>query len=452
MIIRFTVSNFLSFKEETEFNMLTGDIKRHPHHVYKHPNVDVLRAAAIYGANGAGKSNLIKAISILNDIVNGYDVLDHYQKFKLSSETIDKPTRLEVEFEINNNFYAYGLEFYTDRIAEEWFYKLGFENDDELIFERKTDTNYKHKLTLSEKYLLTDKDKYFVQFYEEELIKAKQTFVAISQAERIIDISYLLDWFKENLHIINIDHKELSLTGNLAKSEEFNSWFNSIVKSINVGIEAIKVRNLPNQTDEHSIRFKKEIESKLRENPESFRNIQLEESEENAYLTAVLENDEVVFKTFTCEHRDNQGNLIPFLPNEESDGTKKLFELIPVMGEISEVDHTYIIDEIDRSIHPSLLKIFMTKLMEMQDLKGQIIFTTHESNLLDLDIFRQDEIWFAEKNKEGATQLYPLSDFKTRADLDIRRGYLNGRFGAIPFLGNLEQFNWNQHEKAESSL
>ena len=79
----------------------------------------------------------------------------------------------------------------------------------------------------------------------------------------------------------------------------------------------------------------------------------------------------------------------------------------------------------------------------------QRLFTTHESNLLDLDIFRQDEIWFAEKNQEGATQFYPLSEFKIRYDLDIRKGYLNGRFGAIPFLENLEKLNQNTHAEEE---
>jgi uncharacterized protein len=451
MLIRFTVSNFLSFKDETEFNMLTGDVKRHPHHVYKREHIDVLRAAAIYGANGAGKSNLIKAISMLIDIVNGYnEVLDYHQKFKLSKENLSKPTHLEIEFEINNISYAYGLEFYSDRISEEWFYKLGFEKDDEIIFERKTDENHKHKLILADKYLLNERDKFFVEFYEEELIKSKEAFVSLSQAERIIDISYLQDWFNENIHIININDKDLNLVGSLARSTEFCFWFNSIIKSINVGIEEVTVRNFnPNQTDEHFTEFKKDIEQKLRDNPDSFRNIALGENNENSYAVAILENDEVVFKTFTTEHKGNDGILIPFLPQEESDGTKKLFELIPIMGEIEEVEHTYLIDEIDRSIHPALLKIFMKKLMEMTNSKGQIIFTTHESNLLDLDIFRQDEIWFAEKNKEGATEFYPLSDFKPRYDLDIRKGYLNGRFGAIPFLGDLEKLNWNNHAETK---
>ncbi|WP_432327511.1 AAA family ATPase [Mucilaginibacter sp. P25] len=92
------------------------------------------------------------------------------------------------------------------------------------------------------------------------------------------------------------------------------------------------------------------------------------------------------------------------------------------------------------------MKEFIRKILSTSDRKGQLIFTTHESNLLDLDIFRQDEIWFAEKNKEGATSFYPLSDYEIRTDLDIRKGYLSGRFGAIPFLANLKDLNWAKNE------
>ncbi|MBC7554628.1 MAG: AAA family ATPase, partial [Taibaiella sp.] len=107
---------------------------------------------------------------------------------------------------------------------------------------------------------------------------------------------------------------------------------------------------------------------------------------------------------------------------------------------------TYIVDEIDQSLHPALLYKLIQKIMADTETKGQLIFTTHDSNLLDLNIFRQDEIWFAEKDKmKGSTQLYSLNEYKPRYDLDIRKGYLKGRFGAIPFLANLDELNWHDH-------
>jgi hypothetical protein len=106
-------------------------------------------------------------------------------------------------------------------------------------------------------------------------------------------------------------------------------------------------------------------------------------------------------------------------------------------------DYTYVIDEIDRSLHPTLVRALVSKIVTDKNMKGQLIFTTHDAGLLDGKIFRNDEIWFAEKDRETQnTHLYTLDEFKPRADLDIEKGYLNGRFGAIPFLAKLNELNW----------
>jgi len=113
---------------------------------------------------------------------------------------------------------------------------------------------------------------------------------------------------------------------------------------------------------------------------------------------------------------------------------------------------TVLIDEIDQSIHPSLLREFVAKVQNNPDKLGQLIFTTHESNLLDMDLFRQDEIWFSVKNKEGASQFYPLSEYNVRPDLDIRKGYLSERFGAIPFLADLKNLKWGEYVQEEQGI
>ena len=134
---------------------------------------------------------------------------------------------------------------------------------------------------------------------------------------------------------------------------------------------------------------------------------------------------------------------------QESDGTQRLLDFIPAIVSILHNDSTYIIDEIDQSLHPALIRALIQKIMNDDTTQGQIVFSTHESNLIDLEIFRQDEIWFAEKDKAaGSTQLYSLSDYKPRYDLDIRKGYLQGRFGAIPFLDDLKNLNWHIKENA----
>ena len=126
--------------------------------------------------------------------------------------------------------------------------------------------------------------------------------------------------------------------------------------------------------------------------------------------------------------------------DDESDGTRRLLNLLPALHHLRTNSAVYFIDEIDRSMHPELVWKFLEFFLKScEGGQRQIIVTTHESNLLDLDLLRRDEIWFAEKNQSGATQLYSMTDFNVRKDLEISKHYLQGRFGAIPFLGNLDR-------------
>ena len=151
----------------------------------------------------------------------------------------------------------------------------------------------------------------------------------------------------------------------------------------------------------------------------------------------------MIVKKAISYHKNSQNEDVVFMISEESDGTKRLIDLTPAFFNILIHDQTYVVDEIDRSLHPSMLCAIIRKALKAEQTIGQLIFTSHESNLLNLDIFRQDEIWFVEKeDKGGDTKLYSLNEFKPRHDLDIRKGYLTGRFGAIPFLADIHDLNW----------
>jgi AAA15 family ATPase/GTPase len=138
-------------------------------------------------------------------------------------------------------------------------------------------------------------------------------------------------------------------------------------------------------------------------------------------------------------HEPEPGKTIRMELSEESDGTRRLLNLIPALHPTAFIGVVHVIDEIDRSLHPILVKEFLEFFLKSGvGEPRQVIVTTHESNLLDQELLRRDEIWFAEKDSTGATRLYSLLDFKVRNDLEIRKHYLQGRFGAIPFLGNLD--------------
>ena len=163
----------------------------------------------------------------------------------------------------------------------------------------------------------------------------------------------------------------------------------------------------------------------------------------------VKEGDEVFAKRLLLEHRGEDGLHYEFRLEEESDGTLRLLDFIPAFQEVTFEQKVLVIDELERSIHPLMAKELVNKFSQDAETKGQLIFTTHESNLLDQSIFRQDEIWFAEKDKTGSTDLYSLSDFKEHNTTDIRKGYLNGRYGAVPFLANLQDLNWHAYDFEE---
>lgn len=445
MLIRFTVSNFLSFDEEREFNMLPGSFKTHKHHVYSAGKIEVLKAAAIYGANGAGKSNLIKAIYFLKDTVRkgGIDQSIDDKKFKLNKKYFDKPSSFEIEFSLGKKIYSYGISINHKDILEEWLFESGITTDDKLIFERKLTKNGKTSISMADKYLKTDKDVLLKELFEERLLEKHKLLIGMTDFLKIDEINDVKGWINNKLDIIFPDKNLHGILPLLLTSDRLRLFMNQLLVSFDTGIHNLETEEV--DFDKFS------VESNEKANKKTIEDIvRINKMLINNELSAVIlmgKDGKLIVKKTVSVHKDNLGEDVQFKLSEESDGTKRLLDFVPALDNLLQQDRTYLIDEIDRSLHPSLLCMMVHKIMNDDTTKGQIIFTTHESNLLDLDIFRQDEIWFVEKDrKTGGTQLYSLSEFKPRYDLDIRKGYLKGRFGAIPFLANLQDLNWDKYE------
>lgn len=449
MIVRFTGENILSFNKETEFNMLTGDIRRLPEHVFKFPKVEILKSAIIYGANGAGKSNLFAAISILRSaVLEGHiDIINPKSYFRLGKNE-NKASTFEIEFIKDKVGYAYGLSIYKGVVKEEWLYVLHFgKKEDELIFERKSISKGKESLKLSSKYTRSPKEKILVELYEEELLKPNNLFIHLAKDKKFKEITAAFQWFEDYMYFVfpkmgNLDFIKLFLDNN-----QFKVFLNETISNFETGIKEIEVQSIPlNQYfGEDNIPERDRILRAVYQGETlpvgSFGN-----------AIALLENGQPVVKKIISYHENDHGELVEFDLSEESDGTLRLIDFIPLLYLLIAAPVTIFIDEVDQSIHPSLLKDFITKIQQTPTRNGQIIMTTHESNLLDLDLFRQDEIWLVEKNQKGESHFYPLSDFNIRPDLDVRKGYLSGRFGAIPLLANLKDLNWEKYAEAEQGV
>lgn len=211
-----------------------------------------------------------------------------------------------------------------------------------------------------------------------------------------------------------------------------------------------------------------DFEHHFSEMPASLReelNQQLTEADENSmimietvpgkrYLLMKEEQEQISLMQLKTKHRNDKGQLVDFSISEESDGTQRLINLVPALFILKKNPEKVIfLDELDRRLHPLLSRQFLEFFLQCktEDSRNQLIFTTHDTNLFDLDLLRRDGIWFVEKNQQGASHLYLLAEFKIRPDLKVEKGYLNGRFGAIPFFGNICNLGWFDCETEPSS-
>jgi len=443
MLIRFVVSNFLSFNEESDFNMIAGSFKTHKHHVYNIGKVDVLKSAVFYGANGSGKSNLMKAINFLKETVRygGIDQSVDDKKFKLNIDNAEKPISFEIEFSIEKKIYSYGISLNHETITEEWLYESGITVDDKLIFERKTSNSGKISLKFADKYVRTQKDEMLIELLQENLLQKNKLLLGLNDYLKIDEVKSVKNWFDSKLILIFPETHFDGILPLLLASDQLKLHYDNFLQSFDTGISKLgtAVTDFEKYEFESNEKMTRhEIETHMKTAPFMLNN--------RTNSVILRENGKLVVKRAISFHKDNTGKETPFMISEESDGTKRLIDFIPAFNNLLQQDYTYLIDEIDRSLHPSLLCAMISKVMADNRTKGQLIFTSHESNLLDLEIFRQDEIWFVEKDKKlSDTKMYSLSEFKPRYDLDIRKGYLKGRFGAIPFLAKLNDLNWDNY-------
>jgi AAA15 family ATPase/GTPase len=276
---------------------------------------------------------------------------------------------------------------------------------------------------------------------EENLLKGNELFISKTDTFKAEEIIKAKDWIENNLVIIFPRSVFNNLVTKIATSSVFSKFANDLLKTFDTGVSELGI-----ETTDFEKFFGEEDEKTKRDliNTLEQGHSVLFESELG---TVIITNEKkkYVVKKVVALHNGKNIDKVSFDLVEESDGTKRLLDLIPAFDLILTRDITFIVDEIDQSLHPELLRSLIHKIMADESTKGQLVFSTHESNLLDLEIFRQDEIWFTEKEKEkGSTQIYSLCDFKPRYDLDIRKGYLKGRFGAIPFLADLNLLNWNK--------
>lgn len=452
MLLRFTVENFMSFKERSELSLAPSLVRRHPNHVIKGLNgrndISVLKAAMIYGANASGKSNLIKAIKhaqvMVNEGVKSGKKLP-YIPYKLSQSSKNAPTRFEFEIKVNKINYAYGFSFDQNIIHEEWLYEIN-KVKEILVFER-TNSKNEQSIKFGDISFQNNEHEMFLNFTAKGTPENRLFLNECSERNVISEMGYIesivnvLKWFEDHLNIVFPKSKYYGLEMNMQNSSETGEIFSKILKSFDTGINELKLIKI--DFDRELVGIPEEIKKQIEEDLEPKTNILVTGPNNTRYQLCMDSKGHIgAFKLMTS-HIDEQGKETLFDIKQESDGTQRLIDIASGLLEIFSHEKVYIIDELDRSLHPdittSIIHAFLNK---TANISSQLIVTTHESNLLNQDLVRKDEIWFVEKNKEGASSLYSLEEFQPRFDKNLRRGYLSGRFGAVPMLPNFKNLSW----------
>ncbi len=429
MLLRLKIKNFLSFFEETVFDMFPNPKRTSfPNHIYGEMTVPLLKQAAIYGANGSGKSNFIKAIAFIKSFVTNEDFLKNVDLddyiFQLT-QTKQYKISFEIEFYINEKYFVYKLEIDKKNIQESLFLSGLGKAPDKLLFKRigAEITSAYIGNESSAKQLLTMNP-------QSSLFPLNQKFPVLTS--EVVNLAF--EWFEKKLEIVTVNSTIPALIELMSKQTAMLQLTNEIFDNIGVGINAVKIAATPFEkwvTDNKNTKGLQQIMDNEPLKPNS--GISRIENNRNVFSVSLKEGVKTV-QEFLFEQMGQSGFKKELKITSQSDGTVRLLTLIPAIYEAVNKQKVVFVDEIDNSIHPnlmfSLLQFFGAKAS-----KGQLIYTTHTTRLINQqELLRPDEIWLTEK-VNGNSKMYSINNFKIHNTINLENGYLDGRFGAIPQIG-----------------
>lgn len=440
MLMRFTVENFLSFHQRIDFNMIASPETTHPHHIVKgmsEQDIGLLRTSILYGANTSGKSNLIHAMNFAkNFIVDGVEKNSMIPviPFKLDKTCDDQPSRFEFEFRLAEKQFAYGFLVDRTNVYEEWLFEITPQHDVR-IFERMGNSitfNFDHDLFGN----ISPEDTLRIK-YEAKSTRENLLFLTNTKERNIGWLHVVYGWFQNFLRIIFPTTVRNSV---LVLSQRDQQRFTEYLKLFDLGMTGIQLEEVDLKNGTHSLLLEEQVKQSL-----SFgRSLA-----SLPYKLVMFDDTEPAnaLKLSTIHH-DKDGNDILFDFLEESDGTQRMIDFIPVLFHLHKYKNiVYVIDEIENSLHPLLIRKFFDVILNhaiFDHAESQFIASTHEVHLLDVKkLFRKDEIWFMEKNQYGESMPYSLANAKVD-NLDLVNGYLKGRFGAIPFFKDINELGWKE--------
>lgn len=421
MLIEFNVANFRSLHERQSFSLIKarGDelADTNTFTAQAAGGFHLLRSAAIYGPNAGGKSNFLQALRAMRRLV--LESASSLQRgdelpvtpFRLSQHTLDAPSEFEVTFIIDEVRYQYGFSATAERIHEEWLLAYPYGRP-QRWFDRTWNTktqSYDWELGSS----LTGEKALWKKSTRQNAL-----FLATAVQLNSEQLQPVYDWFKTTLHLANVGGWSPGFSASLCEKNR-KSQIMDFLHAADLNIEDIIIEKEPFDV--------KSLPDDMSENVKDL-------------IADELKDQELV--NIKTVHKNIEGKAVTFDFDDESDGTQKLFAFAGPWLDSLENGYVLFIDELHDNLHPRLVQ-FLVQLFhsnETNPKNAQLVFTTHETSILNQEVFRRDQIWFCEKNEQMSSVIYPLTDFSPRKGREnLELSYLSGRYGALPYIRPLRK-------------
>ncbi len=429
MIISFSVENWMSFRDPTTFSMVASRERQHGERVPKLGKYQtrVLPIAAIYGGNASGKTNFFKALNFAKTLVikgTRPDSLIPIETFRLDAEGRSRPSRFAFELLIDETIYDFSFAVTQKAVLEERLVKITSTSEKVLYDRRDGNLNFDTLLA---------KDM-FLQFTFRGT-RDNQLFLTNSVSQNIDDFRPVYNWFENTLVLVAPDSRFDLFEIFLDEGHPLYTAMNEMLPRLDTGIAHLGSEEIPLE----NISIPEPLKTELQEEVKEGIAVRLLMEPQTNRIVVTRKDGELIAKRPVTFHPKSDGTESRFEIYQESEGSQRVIDLLPAFLELSAQvsQKVYVIDEIDRSLHPLLIRQLLEEYLSNCSIetRSQLLLTTHNVMLMDQQLLRRDEMWATERDEVGVSSLFSFSEYKdVRYDKDIRKSYLQGRMGGIPHI------------------
>ena len=446
MLIRLSATNFLSIDAPVEFTMLSSKESQHGGRLAVGDGLPgkILQTAALWGANASGKSNFCKVLQFAQWMVSHGtkpDATTSRRPFKMREAAAKEPSRFEFDILVEmhgdgerEKAFRYAFAVTGKEIVEESLVELRSASVRPYFSRKAVEGGGEHEWRLDwwDKKAISDEDRLFAKFVARGT-KANQLFLHEAMDRNLELLAPVFRWFRDQLVVVEPDDDFLTMDTQEPERGELREFAAGLLQAAGTGIEKIEALEVPAAALGMPAEIRDEVLDAIKADNEGV----IFRSPDHGRFSVFRKDGELLASRLVTYRTTPDGRKVQFELSEESDGTRRVFDLSPLFLDLENpaCRKVYVIDEFDRSLHGELSRKLLEHYFNSRsnDTRTQLIFTAHDLMLMDQSLLRRDEMWFVDRTPEGATKLSCLSEHKAlRYDKDVRKAYLEGRFGGMP--------------------